>query len=378
MILMAPACFDMMRTKQGLRLSLAMLALVVGGALALCCADAPLEGVGSACSSDDRCSSGFCDLGRCADPTSSIVTFANECRNPGPALNSGPIGYSGRENGKFGHCAGFLCIDDRCRSCTSAKECYEALGYPSCYGSGEWPGKRCGSNPPADAEVYEPVPVAPQEGNSVEAVEPEAGMPTHLVLQVSNPVPDVARAHLAVVWWHQRSGEPDEYLRIAYDVPIDASFTELSIPFSGVALPAEENLICWRDCRDRSLCPCSAPEQFALGSVLVAIDQDGDGALSFDEIRREQIGGTSALIGWSPATVEAYDATLTSIHQGFAVYTSQGAALLDAVTSNDAPAAALAFCPPGDQECAFAVEHVYCLAPACSTGTRWGLNRFGL
>lgn len=371
---MAPACFDFVRT-------VAMLAPVIGSAVALGCAGAPLEELGAACNSDDRCSSGFCDLGRCAEPASSIPTFANECSNPGPGLNSGPIGFSGRENGKFGHCAGFLCIDDRCRSCTSARQCYEALGYPSCYGGSEWSGKRCGMNPPPDAEVYQPyqpASLAPAEGHLVEAVEPEAEMPTRLGLTTSNGVPDVDGARLAVVWWHQRTGEPDEYARIAYDVPINASFAELSIPFTSVALPTKENLICWRDCRDRSLCPCIATEQFALGSVLIAIDQDGDNALSLDEIRSEQIGGTPALVGWSPAAVQPHDATLTFIHQGFATYTSQDGALFDAVMSNDAPIPTLAFCPLADEQCAFAVEHVYCLAPTCSTGTHWGLNRFGL
>src|SRR4051812_5318211 len=97
-------------------------ALFFGGAFAMSCAGASPRPDGEACDSDDGCSSGFCDLARCSEPSSQFPAYGQECASPGPNLNSGPIGYSGTENGRFGLCGGFLCIDGRCRSCTSAQQ----------------------------------------------------------------------------------------------------------------------------------------------------------------------------------------------------------------------------------------------------------------
>jgi hypothetical protein len=350
------------------------LSLLSGGASAVSCADAPLLADGAECSSDGACSSDFCDLGKCTNPASPFPILAQECADYGPYFNSGPINYSGREHAKYAACHGFLCIDGKCRSCASAEQCYDAVGNPSCYQEPGWPGKRCGLK--QGEEVYQPPPLTPQEGHTVDPVDQEAQMPTSLLLQGAVSMPATAGAHLAVVWWHQRAGEQDEFMRIAYDTPIDSSFTELAIPFSSLALPAEENLNCWRDCRNRSICSCTIAERFALASVLVATDRDGDGHLSLDEIRSEQMGGIPAVIGWAPEGLPGFDSNLQFIHQGFATYVTDGTRF--AVVTSDAAEAQLVFCPPDDASCSFPVEHVYCNAPNCAHGRDWGLNRFGL
>jgi hypothetical protein len=238
---------------------------------------------------------------------------------------------------------------------------------------------------------------AAKSGHRVEAVEQEAGMPPSVRVQASisagigsNPPP--GNAHLGIVWWHQRAGEPDEFMQIAYDTSIDAGFRELDIPFSSLALPEEENLICFRDCRDRALCSCYGEIQFALASIVVAIDQDGDGSLSLDEIRAEQIAGSPAVIGWAPKATAPFDVgMLDSIHQGFAVYAPlltlaagqplDGLAPLEAVTTSMAPAMTLSFCAPSDLSCSLPIQYLYCHPPICdeTVGTdQFGLNRLGL
>jgi hypothetical protein len=230
--------------------------------------------------------------------------------------------------------------------------------------------------PPGGAEIYRPTLSGFKEGDALDSVEQEAQMPSSLRLAAMASVPAVAGAHLIVVWWHQRVGEPDEFMQIAYDAAMDSSFSESTISFSELAQPWEENLICWRACRDRSLCPCQATPRFALGSVLVAIDQDGDGALSLDELRAEQIGGATTLIGWSSVQADGIDSPVDVVHQGFAAYYHVPGSLFEARTSTTAPAAALSFCTPGDQSCTFPVEHVFCNLSKCSDN--FGLDRFGL
>jgi hypothetical protein len=361
-----------------------LLALASTGALAMSCsgpnASAPRSADGSACTSDSVCSSGFCDLGICSEPSSPILAYARECSSPGPSYNSGPIGYAGTENGKYATCSNFLCIDERCRSCRSAEECYEAVGAPSCYPMSGSTLKRCGWTPPPDAEIYRPAAIPASSGALVESVEQEPELPTSLRLRPSADVVVPASAHLAVVWWHQRAGEPDEFMRIAYDAALGTNSAEVSIPFASLALPFQENLICFRACRDRSVCPCEGTERFAMGSVLVAIDWDGDGTLSLDEIRSEQIGAASAVIAWAPVTTPTFDAVLDVMHRGFAAYTPVPSAPFVPVTSANAPAEALYLCSPGDLRCSFPVGHIFCTDVRCDfdLGLDSGLDRLAL
>ena len=365
-----------------------LLALASSGALAASCsgpnASAPRSADGSPCTSDSVCSSAFCDLGICSEPSSPIAAYSRECSSPGPSYNSGPIGYAGTENGKYATCSNFLCVDGRCRSCTSAEECYEAIGAPSCYAMSGSTLKRCGWTPPPDAEIYRPAAVRASSGVLVEPVEQEPELPTSLRLRPSTEVVVPAGAHLGVVWWHQRAGEPDEFMRIAYDAPLEPKSAEVVIPFASLALPFQENLICFRACRDRSVCPCDGTERFAIGSVLVAIDGNGDGTLSLDEIRGEQVGAASAVIAWAPAMGRTFDAVLDVMHQGLAAYTPVPSAPFVPVTSGDAPAEALYLCSPGDLNCSFPVAHIFCNDARCNPdlGPNWGidsgLNRLAL
>jgi hypothetical protein len=73
--------------------------------------EAPVEpGV---CAADHDCASGFCDRGVCAVPEQ------DASRGPGGVLLGGPCvtGYKGAL------CQNLMCIDGRCRSCSSDVEC---------------------------------------------------------------------------------------------------------------------------------------------------------------------------------------------------------------------------------------------------------------
>ena len=349
---------------------------LIGGAPAICCADAPRAPEGATCSSDRDCASAFCDLGRCEELGSGIYAYGLECRSLGPSYNSGPIGFSGIENGKYSTCAGYLCINERCHSCTSAAQCYDAIGAPSCYANEGRPGQACGRQAPPGAEVYEPPAVDPQQGRPVAAVEQEPGLPSTLRLTTIGASSSVSGAHLLVLWWHQRIGEPDEFMGIAYDLAIDSSAPEFVIPFSALSLPTEENLLCFRPCRDRSVCACDSRfERFAIGSIMVVIDENGDGNVSLDEARAEQIGGSTTVVGWSPTTVTTADTLLfESLYQGFAAYAPDES--LQTLLPTTSVAAAISFCEPGNASCSFAVPEIVCNSTSCARDGE--LNRFGL
>lgn len=364
------------RNAHGLKgVSIGLFALI-GGASAIGCADAPRAHQGATCSSDRDCATSFCDLGRCEEPGSGIVAYGLECSSPGPSYNSGPIGFSGTENGKLAACASFLCIGGRCRSCTAAQQCYDALGAPSCYALEGRPGQLCGRQPPSGVEIYQPPASVPQQGHPVAAVEQELGMPSTLRLTTSTASSAAAGAHLIVLWWHQRVGEPDEFMRVSYDLAIDSSAPEFEIPFSALSLPAEENLLCFRPCRDRSICSCEGDERFAIGSVMVVIDDDGDGDVSLDEVRAQQIGGSATVVAWSPTPEPVPDnLTFRAVHQGFAAYSPEGTGTLRPTTSMSV-AASISFCEPGDTSCSFAVPEIFCSSLSCARDGE--LDRFGL
>ena len=332
------------------------------------------------CSLDLDCASGFCDVGTCATPTpierttGADVWFGRQC-------SPSQIGPSGIKSDSAFSCGGYLCLEGRCRSCESGLQCYEAIGVLGCYASRRTPGRLCGEIPDRSGDaidIYKPVEASIATGRALEPVPQESGIPSGMSFAVE-PVPR-AGARLAVLWWHQRSGEFDEFMRVAYDVALAEDATEVVIPFAALTMPTSENLICFRACRDRSQCDCQGLPQAALGSVLVAEDLDQDGALSFDELRREQIGGGRGLIGWAPvrqnSTPIDFGIFEGPILAGFAGYSSDSG-LLSAVSETDAGAAplSLAICPPGDSTCTFPVFHLLCNRD-CNRD--WGLNRFGL
>jgi hypothetical protein len=233
-------------------------------------------------------------------------------------------------------------------------------------------------------------------GTPLAPVAQTTGVPSSLRLALEGPLDGAVNARLAVVWWHQRAGEFDEFLQVAYDAPLAAGTTETEIAFSDVALPYEENLNCWRECRDRTRCPCRA-YQFALGSILVAIDGDQDGALSYEELQAEQIGAADVEIGWATdaqGRAGRSDGDFVGpylIPRGFSAYARPTSALELApvvvdfsvvrslqVTPSPDPIAdrvfPLTLCPIGDAACRLPVTHVFCNR---NCERNWGLNRFG-
>jgi hypothetical protein len=215
-------------------------------------------------------------------------------------------------------------------------------------------------------------------------------------LTLEGTLDGAVNARLAVVWWHQRAGEFDEFLQVAYDTPLASGATEMQIAFSDVALPYEENLLCGRECRDRAHCPCQGFE-FALGSVLVVIDRDQNGALSFEELQAEQIGAADVEIGWAasaqgrgeaigsdfigayliPAGFSAYarpngDLALAPVVVDFSVVRSlQQTPAPDPIADR---VFSLTLCPSGDVACSLPITHVFCNR---NCARNWGLNRFG-
>jgi hypothetical protein len=100
---------------------------------------APAADVAGTCQRDVDCPGAFCDRGRCAPEGKG--NFGAACVLFGP----------GRPDPREYKCGAYVCLDDRCRSCTSDDECQQLLGSPTCAAVEGWPGKRCGSYPAAAA-----------------------------------------------------------------------------------------------------------------------------------------------------------------------------------------------------------------------------------
>jgi hypothetical protein len=115
---------------------------------------------GLPCVDDDHCDSGFCDRGYCADP--------------------GPMGY-GEEcdssldlKGRMARCGMYICIQNRCSSCTSDAECMTTMGSPHCRnfyevyepGKNEGHGLSCGEDIPRNRPPLNPTsfPKPPSDG----------------------------------------------------------------------------------------------------------------------------------------------------------------------------------------------------------------------
>lgn len=267
-------------------------------------------------------------------------------------------------------------MEGRCRSCSSAAQCYELAGQLACVPTERRRGKQCHTDG-VQAE-YSPMPTAQLEGHPLGAVAQDPGAPESIGLLRADTMATPPGARLAIVWWHQRSGEFDEFLDIGYDVSFEGQ-NDMNISFADIALPTSENLICFRACRDRSICPCTSPPEIALGTILVAIDTDRNGKLSVDELRAEQIGSADIVIGWAPSQQtsmpKGFDGIFEStIRQGFAAYERDELGLLTPVTQT-ASKHQLTLCPSATPACVLPARGLLCHID-CERD--WGLNRFGL
>jgi hypothetical protein len=90
---------------------------------------------GNTCRVDKDCREGFCDRGVCQTPEG---VYGRQCK-AAPRIAEGP------RDGKLNTCGAYLCLDSRCRSCTSDSQCQSELGSPRCYKAEEDPGYRCGN-----------------------------------------------------------------------------------------------------------------------------------------------------------------------------------------------------------------------------------------
>jgi hypothetical protein len=90
------------------------------------------------CKADQDCPSGFCDRGVCQAPSG---IYGRPCQ-------AAPRGPDGLRDSMLSVCGAYLCVDGRCRSCSSDAECRSEVGSPKCYKLEGEPGMRCG-DPPA-------------------------------------------------------------------------------------------------------------------------------------------------------------------------------------------------------------------------------------
>jgi len=100
---------------------------------------------GAACFQDSDCRSGLCDRGTCGDLYVK-GNYGRECvPGPSPPPDKPKMGRHPPPLGE-NLCTGYLCIDGRCRSCTSDAECqWEGSAGPKCLHYQGWYGKRCGT-----------------------------------------------------------------------------------------------------------------------------------------------------------------------------------------------------------------------------------------
>lgn len=98
---------------------------------------------GSECRSDADCQSGLCDRGVCTD----IGGIRNE-RHGIPCEQERSYAERKKPTGMEPYCHGYLCLDGRCRSCTSNSECEYWYGGGTCEFRLGLPGRACGDHQP--------------------------------------------------------------------------------------------------------------------------------------------------------------------------------------------------------------------------------------
>jgi hypothetical protein len=95
-----------------------------------------------ACATDPECGpSAFCDRGTCA-PEQKQGVLPNYGRACTPLDRSIPTG-SGVPS-VADPCGGYVCLEQRCRSCVSDDECRTLKGSPTCGTAAGFPGRTCG------------------------------------------------------------------------------------------------------------------------------------------------------------------------------------------------------------------------------------------
>jgi hypothetical protein len=107
-------------------------------------ADAPGEkrfGRGVACVRDCDCLSSFCDRGTCAD--SADLGAGNYGRGPCKPTTPSGLVPGLRSSIEPDFCGGYVCVEQRCRSCQSDAECREGSSESRCLSFRGSPGKQC-------------------------------------------------------------------------------------------------------------------------------------------------------------------------------------------------------------------------------------------
>lgn len=101
-------------------------------------AEANPTGDAGECNADSDCSRGFCDASGACAPIDENNHFGTDCEPEPEPMNN-------LLDGKFNTCGAYLCIDGRCRSCSSDEQCQEQRGAPMCGQLEGRPGYRCGN-----------------------------------------------------------------------------------------------------------------------------------------------------------------------------------------------------------------------------------------
>ncbi len=328
-----------------------------------------LAAVGEPCLADSECDSDFCDRDTCA-ALESRSGYGQECAPP-------PIGPLGRPISKYKFCS-YPCIDGRCRSCSSDAECRDLEGREACVQVDGLPGRTCSEGPDSASDMSSEEFPELEQGTAA-SLEEEPSCPVQqLSIELSAHEESWTNPRLALVWWHQRIGEHDEFISVAYDAAIVSDEPSV-VTLADVRAPAHENLVCERACTDRSRCPCLGAPAVAIASILVAQDVDRDLELSVDEIVSEQVAGTDqAVVGWSGTSSDSqalvWSGFFGSVHSGACAYRTSDneAPYLEPVEQRTFPLQ-LSTCPASTPACAFDVPAGFCLADCAPSG----LNRYG-
>jgi hypothetical protein len=109
---------------------------------AACLPNTTRRAEGLACARDADCRSLFCDRGTCAE----TVDVGGWNYGGGPCKPGPPHAPEDNIVTSAGYdvCAGYVCVDQRCRSCVSDTECQTGSRAYKCLPYFDLPGKRCG------------------------------------------------------------------------------------------------------------------------------------------------------------------------------------------------------------------------------------------
>jgi hypothetical protein len=109
---------------------------------------------GMECTADRYCQSGLCDRGVCTSIGGMINGNHGE-----PCLQGPPYEKDGKPlSPRLNQCGAYVCVDGRCRSCTSDSECLDRKGGGTCEHAPGVPGKYCGNHKPPDPTIPKKTP----------------------------------------------------------------------------------------------------------------------------------------------------------------------------------------------------------------------------